>query len=455
MAELKAECSPLMAGELNGLRRICICGLRVIPLSWNAGVDVVSGVVAFNCLRNPGCKFFWPICDAGSLGSSDNGGQLQGQDQATQTQTKHCALVTPNSLEAGTEKITEGEPDMGNGDLEEWGGSLVDRAECSLQGKRTLRGVLLRCRKANSRDVAIRSNRPASGVWSSPVVLVQKKDVSHQFCVDNCKLIEYRILRIDDTLDALPRLKWFSTLDLASGSASCTSRLDREEDTATMQVTGTRGQPMDKEPMRPARHNRPAGEDYMSLAEHPGDPYGQAQPTNLGGGQFSVTKALVKVRQPFFWPQQQEIVEASMQLQLVIHSFQRVAMDFVQPLEETRSGAHGGNGTSEQRFLPLQDSRRLHSEGQNFKSVLVKEVCQLFFMTKTQATAYYQQLDGLVVQMNHTLLDMLAKVSIDHPVDWDAYLGLVLLAYQRKINAQPEPFPAVLCSEKSWGCQWT
>ncbi|KRX91486.1 hypothetical protein T4E_3365 [Trichinella pseudospiralis] len=157
-----------------------------------------------------------------------------------------------------------------------------------------------------------------------------------------------------------------------------------------------------------------------------------------------------------------------MQLQLVIHSFQRVAVDFVQPLEETRSGncyilmvlqvargAHGGNGTSEQRFLPLQDSRRLHSEGQNFKSVLVKEVCQLFFMTKTQATAYYQQLDGLVVQMNHTLLDMLAKVSIDHPVDWDAYLGLVLLAYQGKINAQPEPFPAVFSSEKSWGCQWT
>ncbi|KRY76142.1 hypothetical protein T4A_10406 [Trichinella pseudospiralis] len=284
-----------------------------------------------------------------------------------------------------------------------------------------------------------------SGVWSSPVVLVQKKDVSHQFCVDNCKLIEYRILRIDDTLDALPRLKWFSTLDLASGSASCTSRLDREEDTATMQVTGTRGQPMDEESMRPARHN--SGTSRRSL---------RPSTTNkLGGGQFSVTKTVVKVRQPFFWPQQQEIVEASMQLQLVIHSFQRMAVDFVQPLEETRSGAHGGNGTSEQRFLPLQDSRRLHSEGQNFKSVLVKKVCQLFFMTKTQATAYYQQLGGLVVQMNHTLLDMLAKVSIDHPVDWDAYLGLVLLAYQRKINAQPEPFPAVLCSEKSWGCQWT
>ncbi|KAL1233840.1 Retrovirus-related Pol polyprotein from transposon [Trichinella pseudospiralis] len=95
---------------------------------------------------------------------------------------------------------------MGNGNLEEWRGSLVDRAECSQQ---------------------------------------------------------------DDTLDALPRLKWFSTLDLASGSASCTSRLDREEDTATMQVTGTRGQPMDEESMRPARHNSPAGEDYMSLV---GDP---------------------------------------------------------------------------------------------------------------------------------------------------------------------------------------
>ncbi|XP_063933413.1 uncharacterized protein LOC135145226 [Zophobas morio] len=63
------------------------------------------------------------------------------------------------------------------------------------------------------------SNSP----WSSPVVLVTKKDGSTKFYVDYRKLNDvtkkhsYPFPRIDDTLTTLSGSVWFSTLDLKSG----------------------------------------------------------------------------------------------------------------------------------------------------------------------------------------------------------------------------------------------
>ena len=66
--------------------------------------------------------------------------------------------------------------------------------------------------------------QPSNSLWASPIVfLVRKKDGSLQFCVDYRSLNSvtkpdcFLLLRIDDMLEQLGNMKYFSTLDLASG----------------------------------------------------------------------------------------------------------------------------------------------------------------------------------------------------------------------------------------------
>jgi hypothetical protein len=78
----------------------------------------------------------------------------------------------------------------------------------------------------------------SEGTWSSPVVLVRKKNGDLRFCVDYRKLNDvtkkdcFPLPRINDTLDTLAGAKWFSTLDLKSGYWQVALHPDDKEKTA-------------------------------------------------------------------------------------------------------------------------------------------------------------------------------------------------------------------------------
>ena len=80
--------------------------------------------------------------------------------------------------------------------------------------------------------------QPSSSPWSSPVVMVCKKDGMHCFFIDYrhvnavTKTDTYPLPRIDDLLDQLGRSHIFSTLDLAAGYWQICMQPDSQEKTA-------------------------------------------------------------------------------------------------------------------------------------------------------------------------------------------------------------------------------
>eukprot|EP00170_Pyropia_yezoensis_P001936 contig_8302_g1940 len=80
--------------------------------------------------------------------------------------------------------------------------------------------------------------RPSRSDWSSPVVVVPKKNGKPRFCVDYRRLNAitkkdtYPIPRMDDCLDSLGEAQFFSTLDCTAGYWQVPLRKEDQEKTA-------------------------------------------------------------------------------------------------------------------------------------------------------------------------------------------------------------------------------
>ncbi|KRY80085.1 hypothetical protein T4A_13301 [Trichinella pseudospiralis] len=68
------------------------------------------------------------------------------------------------------------------------------------------------------------------------------------------------------------------------------------------------------------------------------------------------------------------------------------------------------------------------------------ELIQKEFKQQIPAIELWQKQTG--ERMNRTLLDMLAKASIDHPEDWDVYLDRALLAYRTSVHCTTGATPS-------------
>ncbi|KRX64937.1 Gypsy retrotransposon integrase-like protein 1 [Trichinella sp. T9] len=159
-----------------------------------------------------------------------------------------------------------------------------------------------------------------------------------------------------------------------------------------------------------------------------------ASHNQYSGAHLGVAKTLVKLRQWNYWPQQREDVEDW------CWACQTCA-EHASPLKKLRLLCSFNHSVK-----PSNDVVRLLLEvaggvcAVDLATALVNGIFCRYGALETLHSDQdrnfdlYPQSDGLVEQMNRTLLNRLAKASIDHPVDWDAHLDEVLLANRSSVH---------------------
>ena len=104
--------------------------------------------------------------------------------------------------------------------------------------------------------------------------------------------------------------------------------------------------------------------------------------------------------------------------------FQRIAMDVIGPLPQSRTG--------HRYVLTMRPDPKeiLTDHGTNFTSRLLAKLYHFLHVNTLRTSPYHPQTDGMVERFNGTLKEMLRKSAQQDGKNWDKLLPYLLFAYR-------------------------
>ena len=151
-------------------------------------------------------------------------------DLGTTNLTKHGIKLTDYTpfkakalLVSYSDIFSNDELDLGTTNLTKHGIKLTDYTPFKAKYRRIPPHLYEEVRAHLKEMIDLGDINKSQSPWSSPIVLVRKKDGKLRFCIDLRKLNQrtvrdnYSLPRIDHMLELLIATEWFCTLDLKSG----------------------------------------------------------------------------------------------------------------------------------------------------------------------------------------------------------------------------------------------
>ena len=213
----------LPAGE-DGLTRLVVTNFSGLTRTFSSGtsIETVEAVEMLSAEEQPQPT---GVVDVRELSSSQEDGrkrklfeEVQFEDLPESEMTQLREFLAKNHMVFGLEEGERGETDIVTMTIDT--GDAQPRKQAPRRMPFVVRQEVAKQLRGMQRDGVI---QPSYSPWSSPVVMVRKRDGSHRFCVDYrglnavTKADTFPLPRIDDLLDQLGGARYFSTLDLASG----------------------------------------------------------------------------------------------------------------------------------------------------------------------------------------------------------------------------------------------